>query len=212
MPHKCFYIKTLDIGKVSLRRYASSDQKKCPNHWLHDAQVHIFDEALTFDENGSYNGTPKSGPVPHEDPRWPIKCDHCDYLFEAGDNWQTRIERYYVDDQGVKYTLHEDLPIGAMYDAYWLRDRGYDEWTGPDGLCLHVKTPGGIWNIDSRASNCTMKDDNAHRCWVRHGSPLNPGEIIHVDKNGLTCQAGAGSIVCGNYHGFLHNGYLTDHC
>jgi hypothetical protein len=61
------------------------------------------------------------------------------------------------------------------------------------------------WNIDGRASNCTMPNERTHRCWVRHGTPPN----IHVDKNGNTCQAGAGSIVSGNWHGFLHNGQLV---
>jgi hypothetical protein len=29
---------------------------------------------------------------------------------------------------------------------------------------------------------------------------------LHVDKNGNTCAAGAGSIITGKWHGFLHNG------
>jgi hypothetical protein len=67
-------------------------------------------------------------------------------------------------------------------------------------------TPGGEWIIDSRASNCTMPEDTEHRCWVRHGEAPD----FHVDKNGKTCNAGAGSIKCGSYHGFLQNGFLTD--
>ena len=68
------------------------------------------------------------------------------------------------------------------------------------------KLPNGReWDIDSRCSNCTLPDDRIHRCWVRHGEPPN----IHVDKNGHTCSAGAGSILAGDYHGFLHNGELT---
>ena len=71
---------------------------------------------------------------------------------------------------------------------------------------LTVVTPSGReWDIDSRASNCTLKNDNAHRCWVRHGKP----PAITVDKNGLTCRAGAGSIVSGSYHGFLRGGHFT---
>jgi len=46
-----------------------------------------------------------------------------------------------------------------------------------------------------------------HRCWVRHGRPEDG--TLHVDKNGVTCAAGAGSIVAGNFHGFLHGGFLT---
>lgn len=74
-----------------------------------------------------------------------------------------------------------------------------------DGDALWVQTPGGSWCIDSRASNCTMPYDYDHRCWIRHGEPPN----VTVDKNGKTCAAGAGSIQCGNYHGFLQNGALT---
>ena len=63
-----------------------------------------------------------------------------------------------------------------------------------------------IWVIDSRARNCTMPTDKRHRCWVRHGSPPN----ITVDKDGVTCQAGAGSIQTPDWHGFLRNGQLVD--
>lgn len=61
--------------------------------------------------------------------------------------------------------------------------------------------------IDGRASNCTMPDDNVHKCWVRHGRPEDG--TLHVDKNGNTCAAGAGSIATPNFHGFLHNGDLS---
>jgi hypothetical protein len=64
----------------------------------------------------------------------------------------------------------------------------------------------GSWDIDSRASNCTMKEDCTHRCWVRHGEP---SATLHVDKNGETCKAGTGSIVFGKYHGFIDYGELV---
>lgn len=77
------------------------------------------------------------------------------------------------------------------------------------GPQLSVICPNGVpWIIDSRASNCTMPDDLEHRCWIRHGEP----PTITVDKNGLTCAAGAGSIMAHgwnggfDYHGFLTNG------
>lgn len=79
---------------------------------------------------------------------------------------------------------------------------------GPDGRALVLILPDGFsWYIDSRASNCDMKTDNDHRCWVRHGSPELP-ETFHVDKNGLTCGAGAGSIDSKSWYGFCHNGEL----
>lgn len=68
---------------------------------------------------------------------------------------------------------------------------------------LMAVTPDGHWwDIDGRANNCTLKADKRHRCWVRHGEPPH----ITVDKAGLTCQAGAGSIQTPDWHGFLSNG------
>ena len=115
------------------------------------------------------------------------------------------------DTGEVKEWPHQFGP-GAMWVAFWTEDRlranpeGYSYANlGPDGHVLNVETPGGTWCIDSRARNCTMPDDKQHRCWVRHGE----APYITVDKNGLTCAAGAGSIMAGNYHGFLRNGELV---
>lgn len=94
------------------------------------------------------------------------------------------------------------LPPGAMYFADWYSHKG------PDGHHLIVVTPGGLWQVDTRANNCTRPDDNEHRCWVRHGEPPN----VTVDKNGNTCGCGC-SIGQGpgfrDYHGFLRNGELV---
>jgi len=112
---------------------------------------------------------------------------------------------YRRSDTGDLMTLR-DAPVGAMWDATWYDDD--PAYTGADGITLVVRTPGGSWNVDGEASNCTRKGDRSHKCWVRHGDPRKP-ETLHVDKNGNTCSAGAGSILCGNYHGFLHHGELT---
>jgi hypothetical protein len=53
-----------------------------------------------------------------------------------------------------------------------------------------------------QASNCTLPGDKKHHCWIRHGEVPN----LTVDKAGVTCAAGAGSIQAGDYHGFLRNG------
>ena len=90
--------------------------------------------------------------------------------------------------------------------AMWFEETAWDGWTGPDGKALYVVCPNKhVWCIDSRASNCTKSADDEHRCWIRHGTPPN----VTVDKAGLTCAAGAGSIQCGDYHGFLRNGAFT---
>ena len=104
-----------------------------------------------------------------------------------------------------------ELHPGDMYIADW---HFHDEngkctlngWTNCDGKHLHVVLPNGRhWDVDSRASNCTVPNDTTHRCWVRHGEPPN----VTVDKAGETCRAGAGSIAADDYHGFLRNGWLT---
>ncbi len=106
-------------------------------------------------------------------------------------------------DTGEELLLR-DAPVGAIWRATWYE--GFPEYTGLDGMSFVVKTPGGDWLIDSRASNCTRPDDNVHKCWCRHGEAPN----FTVDKIGDTCAAGAGSIAIGGYHGFLRNGELVD--
>jgi hypothetical protein len=108
-------------------------------------------------------------------------------------------------DTGKRF--YGKLPAGALYVA---RTRKLpDGWDckGEDGLNVVCVTPGGLWYIDARAGNCPRSTDFSHRCWIRHGTI---GESIHVDKNGNTCSVGSGSIQCGNFHGFLHNGELYE--
>lgn len=102
-------------------------------------------------------------------------------------------------DTGEELGGARHLPAGAVFEG------GYRE--GSDGRGLICVCPDGHhWFIDGRASNCTMKDDKVHRCWVRHGKPEDG--TLHVDKNGNTCSAGAGSIQTPHWHGFLHHGEL----
>ncbi|MGH8260470.1 MAG: hypothetical protein ACREUG_12360, partial [Steroidobacteraceae bacterium] len=173
----------------------------------HNTQTFLDIIERKFDESKhAWPIAPPSG-VAHEDPRWPAKCEGCDYRFTDQDRWQDFTRQIYIDRAtGREYTLDEHVP-GMMWDASWM----HENWKGPDGRCLVVVRPNGReWMIDSQASNCTMKQDvgpfaSTHRCWVRHGEPPN----ITVDKAGRTCAAGAGSIQAGDYHGFLKAGQFT---
>lgn len=110
---------------------------------------------------------------------------------------------YRRHDTGELLGGRNKLPPGACYE---LKDY-VPEWCGPDGRALAVVCPDGHhWHVDSQASNCTKPEDKVHRCWVRHGKPEDG--TLHVDKNGNTCAAGAGSILTPTWHGFLHNGHL----
>lgn len=194
---QCFYIVPTGYSRVRLRRFRSGEQtERCSApHGYHDAWTNelarVPDEvAKTLD--GDFTKYPKT------DPRWPTHCP-CGYAFTDDDYWQTWTESVFTHG-GKEYFLREPVP-GMMYDADWLHD--HKDWVGPDGRSLHVICPDGHgWCIDSRASNCTMKDDHEHKCWVRHGEP----PLITVDKAGKTCKAGAGSIQTPTYHGHLTNG------
>lgn len=169
---------------------------KCSNGSYHVARNSVF--------SGSKSEAQDIFDAPLVPTGLPMKCDVCDYVFTKDDNQSRSMRPIYVrDDTGEDIELGR-APVGACWDADWYDD----DKRGPDGRSLIVKTPGGDWLIDGRASNCTMKDDKVHRCWVRHGRPEDGS--LHVDKNGKTCAAGAGSIQMGSYHGFLHNGHLTD--
>jgi hypothetical protein len=191
-----FFLEPTDRYRLALRRYARQDA----DH-LHQAQVPIG-------ERPGEEPSTVDGDHPHDDPRWPTKCERCDYGFADDDVWQLFTARIYRRaDTGEETTLR-DAPVGACWNASWFADRPNSPWVGADGRCLNVRCPDGRdWMIDSRASNCTLPDDKVHKCWVRHGRPEDG--TLHVDKDGLTCGAGAGSIDTGTWHGFLHHGQLV---
>jgi len=98
------------------------------------------------------------------------------------------------------------LEPGSLFYNDWLPlNFHFDNQIKPHLSCILPN--GQEWNIDSRASNCTMPDERSHRCWIVDGNPEENN--ITVSKNGHTCDAGGGSIQAGNYHGFLRNGKFT---
>ena len=206
-PIPCFFLEPTETVRLYLRRYVGSS--KCPGRFgYHNAAILIGEAPVIYSEDHD-PGTvlalrPERDEIRDDDVRWPKKCDYCDHHFDGGQqNQLTQHVVYRRADNGELMTLHE-APIGAMWYADW-------HWQkGPDGRCLAVKVPGSRptghdWIVDGRASNCTMPDDNVHRCWVRHGTPPN----ITVDKGGNTCKAGAGSIKTDTWHGFLRGGMLV---
>jgi hypothetical protein len=169
---------------------------------------------VRYTADGYIDGMREKEKPPETDPRWPAKCDACGRPFEPSDAYQLFGSQIYIrpDQPEFRCTLR-DAPPGACWNAWWIADRRHDApigcgyMIGPDRRSLIVRLPDGHdWMIDARASNCTKKDDVAHHCWVRHGRPEDG--TLHVDKNGNTCAAGAGSIQTPKWHGFLHGGEL----
>lgn len=198
--------------------YVVSDGKGCNGRGYHNAMVHLVDGALGDEDLGG-----RAADYPDE--RWPAACDHCGALvpsrLEAAVDERRVTPGLQVNRQVFRRTLYappsggapDDIKPGDMYYADWYpcaegSPHCIHGWENCDGKHLFVRLPDGQdWDTNARANNCSMPNDRKHRCWVRHGRP-ELGEVVHVDKNGVTCAAGAGSIATSKYHGFLHNGRL----
>lgn len=226
---KCFLLNPTDRVAEFLRRYAGSSQ--CSVFGYHSVSVYIGDrEARPDDACGDK--------VDHSDPRWPTHCD-CGYEFKENDTWQYRVDALYQRSDTLELTTLNKAPVGAMWFAPWMSDIPEMTGPDGNTLMVRLPGKHD-WIVDGRASNCDSPcskcgkpynahvvnglcapipkgenydqekhyyhDARPHKCWVRHGEAPN----IHVDKNGVTCGAGAGSIAVPSYHGFLHNGHLTD--
>lgn len=140
----------------------------------------------------------------HIDYAWaPAPCTKCGAVYDGSELRRSAGMPWKCNTEDGK--LHPG-------DMYWAPHFTEDNdcwpagWTNCPGQHLHVKLPNGDdWDIDSRASNCTLPNDTTHRCWVREGEPPK----VTAGKAGPTCDAGAGSIQSGGYHGFLRDGEFT---
>lgn len=179
-----------EVGtRAQLRIYWGDD---CTDGSYHNATKFLADSDVQEDW-GFKGDDPKAYPIDE----WATHCDKCGAAVPlAGEiNKQIFYRRLYNTESGSPEP-------GDLYLIDYLGEKMYwDNHSGP--MLIAVLPDGGEWNIDSRASNCGLPQDRQHRCWVRHGTP----PALHVDKNGLTCNAGAGSIISHRgWHGFLHNG------
>lgn len=197
----CFYLT--DTGRVQrfLRRYYNAvhgGESPCAQGHYHQAMVPLDVIVPVLDEKGD----PPVQRHPLDDSAWPTHCA-CGYTFTEQDDKQVFVDHIMTrSDTGAEVVLRQ-APPGSMWHVDWYPDT----MKGPDGRTLMVKLPNGReWVVDSRANNCTKPDDKVHRCWCRHGEVPK----VTVDKSGNTCSAGAGSIIAGDFHGFLRKGILTE--
>lgn len=141
-------------------------------------------------------------PCPRAEDRpaeWAPRCERCG----AAPGGASKLD-FFTGVSRVYDTTSGDPEPGDIFEATWLpRNFMFDD---VERHLICVLPNGHHWHMTGRASNCTLPEDRKHRCWVVHEEA--PG-VFHVDKNGLTCAAGAGSILAGDYHGFLHHGELT---
>lgn len=212
MSVQTFWLEQTDQVAVGLRRYTMGEGGFDCEHGHHQALTYTGVETADYETSDGYKVLRPLDELDHNDPRWPTSCQHCGHDFAESDRWQMWQEQLYRrTDTDELRALHQSAPApdapaaepGATWNAWWMPFS-----KGPDGMTLMVRCPDGHdWMVDSRARNCTMPDDSEHRCWVRHGDPRECR--VTVDKDGLTCAAGAGSIDTGAWHGFLQNGQLV---
>jgi hypothetical protein len=174
-----------------LRRFVFSSESPCPGPFKYHNGHTPFPEGTVRAEkmDDGYEvwrfDDDKEIP-PHDDVRWPIKCDDCAYVFGPNDQWQLFHDVVYArKDTGETMTLR-DCPPGAMYDATWYPDKG------PDGISLCVALPPGgghdYWHVDGHAKGGGK--------WTRTGTAPN-----------VTASP---SILTPRYHGFLRGGFLEE--
>jgi hypothetical protein len=154
---------------------------------------------------------PKAADWP--DHQFPTHCDDCGapvpWILKLHERQVFRLNVYRAPD-GTEI-LGESRTPGDMWPApCWREKHGISCcWDNCTGTHWVVRCPGGMqWDTDSRASNCTRKDDRTHRCWVLQRNP--DGSPHTSSKGGDTCGAGAGSIQTHNWHGWLRAGQLVE--
>ena len=204
MPLRCRLIE--QNGTKAWLRVYWHDPEPCPGLGYYNAQLPLIET----DVNDDWKLGGRVEDYPEE--RWPTQCAHCGATVPEG-----RLDRELPSKERVHRQIHRKRRwntasgVPEPGDMFWAdyfhgEDGGCFQWSNCVGPHLLVILPNGDqWDIDSRATNCTMKDKRTHCCWVRTGEPPN----ISVSKAGHTCAAGAGSISSGGYHGFLRNGILT---
>jgi hypothetical protein len=206
-------MKTRLITEVGTRAFLRVYWGTCPSPWgYHNAKKRLVDSSKV--EDSELGGKP----IDHGLAAFPTRCDQC-AAEVPGDLPKKGLDASGAcGGEGVNYQVHHarlyDSPSGKpepgdvfFRECGWMKNRGAcANWDNCDGRHLIVILPNGWeWDADSRASNCTMKDDRTHRCWVRTGEPPN----VTVGKTGNTCAAGAGSILTPDgWHGFLESGFL----
>jgi hypothetical protein len=202
---QCFVTERTGSSRYWLRRY--SHGRGCNGAGYHNARGPMVAETAD-DPNKKWLCT-NPPEIPNEDPRWPKKCDGCDYQFTDADPHQVFGDPIYKRADTGELFIWRDAPPGALRRADWYEEDDSSVrpgWTGPDGQSWECMLPGGVvWFIDGGCNNCTRPGE-PHHCWVREGK----APAFTIGKSGNTCSAGAGSIAVPGYHGFLRNGHLEE--
>src|SRR5882724_2887198 len=120
MPHepiRCFLLEPLARRRRWLMRRSHEGLPCCSRNGEHRAKVEI--EEAEFPIPAPAKPAEPEWKSHRDDPRWPIRCELCDYEFAEGDDRLVFFRRVYRDESGCELILDE-APPGAMWDAWWL--------------------------------------------------------------------------------------------
>lgn len=186
----CFWTEPTGRAIVYLRRYVRLEApcQAEPSYGYHNARRFVgyaVSERYRSADGHDLRRLVGFDEPEHSDPRWPTSCA-CGYEFVDEDHWQVAREEEYrtADDRRGPF---RDLPVGAMYDAWWWAMRG----VGLDGIALTIVCPpGGLeshWHVDGPATGSDGR-------WTRSGT--------------IPIVTATPSIQTGQWHGWLTNGQL----
>lgn len=195
---RCFWLEPTDRVRVYLRRYASKEEGAPPctemagENGYHQAMVFIEERPVLWGRGGEGNRRyMQEQKHPLDDTRWPKACG-CGYAFHPRVPFQVFQRQIYRRQDTAELLELEQAPAGAMWDAWWIAEgrlyTGPGSMIGPDGRSLMVRTPGAEWCVDQPAKNGPG--------WTRTGA--------------VPDVTATPSIVAGDYHGHLRNGWLEE--
>jgi hypothetical protein len=199
---KCWWAEPTDLCWRKLR-VVEGETGSCPDSpWGHHYEsIRLAGEhELNWTERDDY-GRSYLGYFPKPTRGWPKKCRFCGTPFGREQSRYTDVDRLYLNADGTFVTLRGPNgeggrgPAGMLTHSDW-RPFGHQDDRYGDGINLVAVCPNGsIWHVDGPAYHDGRRTPNA---WTRTGDPRHP-ETLNVSP----------SIVAGDYHGFLQNGYFT---
>lgn len=185
---ECFLLVPSDQGEEFLRRIVFSDEcdTPCTGAKSYHDHTEIITNPVPYPDSDS-NGTYIEG-FPDDDPRWPTHCS-CGYEFKPEAERQAYVRRLFRRSDTGGLTSLEACPPGGMWFADWYPD----DWKGPDGHTLVVRTPAGDWVVDGPKN----------KRWQRSGVAPNITATPSILVGGPDGKSHA-------YHGWLTNGKLIE--
>lgn len=203
-PTPCHWWDRTGQVALYLRRYRHG--AGCPVSGYHWSMA--FVGAIDHADEDSHAGLPD--PADYEDdPRWPTACQ-CGEAFTDDDHWQVFTQRIYRRRGSDERVTQDGLPVGALYDAAWMPEKG------PDGISLVVVCPPAgahnLWHADGPAYP-PDKSGPKWPAWSRTGDPTSEPPTVTVSPSieiGFSYRDG--EHVAGGphyYHGHLTDGVLT---